>query len=174
MDYKGGMRIGREDGPHIILDPRRYEYPELTSPGTDDWDDANWLVVGGEVHAADGRAWRFSDPCLQTTEAQHLSRWLRSTSAGDVDAVPSFDADSEHVAAFTEPHVAFSLASRRGDRLVVRAHLSLESGPPWRTDEEDEYYEPFVVDIETTTGELMEAADTWDCELAPFSVRGAQ
>ncbi|WP_250444285.1 hypothetical protein [Actinotalea sp. C106] len=167
------MRIGPAAGAHLTLEPLRYEYPGLVSASSDDWFDANWLVICGTVQTADARTWTFRDPCLLTSEALDLSRWLRRVSAGDVDPLTMFDELSRHAAAFTEPNLAFTLFARTGDHLVLRAHLSMESGPPWRSPDDEAYVEPYVVDLDVSSGDLEEAATTWERELDAFPVRGS-
>ena len=119
----------------------------------------------GVVALPDGATWSFEDPCLTTWEAKELLDWLRQVQDGHVQ--PSvWDSDDERLLLFTEPNLAFSLASRSGDSVTVRVHLSLESGPP----EESELFDYFVL-IEMTPQEPATAIDSWSETVRAFPVR---
>ncbi len=165
------MKLVSVDGASVDLRPLRYEFPGIAGAGHGDWD-ANWLVVGGEVRLADGRAWSFSEPCLTTWEARALGSWLRGVVTGKVrpTAFDGGDGDGEEsLETFTEPNIALSLAARSDDAAVVRVHLSLESRPPWLADGFDIF--GFFVSLDVPLHALAAAADEWDRELAAFPVR---
>ncbi len=72
---------------------------------------------------------------------------------------------------FIEPVLAFSLADRREDGVVIRVHLSLEAAPPWRQgDNRADIYQYFVK-VRVDTAALLDAADQWDLALASFPNR---
>lgn len=167
------MNLGAGGGVVISLLPVRYQFPGMARVSPQDWD-ANWLVVRGDVRIEGGRVWSFTDPCLTTWEAAELGEWLRGVVSGDVEPV-SLDGgvDEDQLLAFTEPNVAFSLASRGGGgEVVLRVHLSLEARAPVLDGQEDglDLYEYFVL-VASSAADLAAAASTWDRELAPFPVR---
>lgn len=148
----------------VDLRPLRYQF---ATAGGDPHDD-NWLVIGGSVRTPDG-SWTFADPCLLNDEARQLAAWLRAVAAGTV-AVTGPDADGGPTPdrEFTEPVLAFSLAERNGDSVVVRVHLSLEAAPPWQRDAE---FPRYVVVVRQDRAALLRAADEWDSALASFPPR---
>lgn len=166
----GAVRLTSTDGTVVELRPLRYQFPAAAGAGPHDWD-ANWLVIRGDVHLPDERRWHFQDPCLTTWEAAELAGWLRCVAAGEVEARP-FPADEEHLLAFTEPNLGFSLGATGEGTRQVRVHFSLEAAPPWPTSREAdaELYEFFVV-VSTTVGELTRAIEEWDGERAALPPR---
>jgi hypothetical protein len=89
--HAGLVRLLSLDGTSIDLRPIRYQFganPQAL-PGTD-WD-ANWLIIQGEVHTADGASWTFIDPCLTTWEAREFGAWLRGVAGGIVAPGPGPD-----------------------------------------------------------------------------------
>jgi hypothetical protein len=63
---------------------------------------------------------------------------------------------------FTEPNLAFSLATRTADTVELRVHLSYESAPPWLDIEERRNMWQFFVIVRMATAELAEVANMWD------------
>lgn len=158
------MRLHSADGATVELSIKRYQFGPSSEPR--DWD-ANWLVVAGSVILPSGQAWSFEDPCLTTWEANELLDWLRQVQEGHVQ--PSvWDSDDERLLVFTEPNLAFSLASRSGDAVTVRVHLSLESGPP--EESESDLFNYFVL-IEMAPPELATAIESWSKAVRAFPVR---
>ena len=100
--------------------------------------------MAGSVLLPVGETWSFEDPCLTTWEAKELLDWLRQVQDGHVQ--PS--------------------ASRSGDSVTVRVHLSLEAWPP----EESELFDSFVL-IEMTPQALAAAFDSWAETVSAFPVR---
>lgn len=164
------MRLQSRDGASVELRPIRYRYganPRAT-PGTD-WD-ANWLIIQGEVHTADGAGWSFIDPCLTTWEARTLGTWLHEAADGSVAPVPDWTS-GDGLLAFTEPNLALSLEQRAGGRLRIRVHFSLEALPPWlKGANRLDLYEQFLV-LDVSSEELETAAAQWDNEHASFPIR---
>lgn len=168
------MRLVSRNGAEVELRPVAYQFPGSgAGAGSHDWD-ANWLMVRGEVRTDDGRSWTFADPCLTTWEARSVGRWIEGVLSGAIGvasaadlAVP--DSPIEH---FTEPNVAFSLASRSAEVIEIRVHLSLEALPPWFHDATDrpDIFEYFVL-LELTPDELRQAAIDWEADLASYPER---
>ena len=157
------MRLRSADGAAVELSIKRYQFGSSNEPR--DWD-ANWLVVAGVVGLPDGSMWSFEDPCLTTWEARELLDWLRQVHAGHVQ--PSiWNSEEGRLLAFTEPNIAFSLAVRSEDSVTIRAHLSLESGPP---SEFGELFDSFVP-LALSSWALMDAIGDWETALRAFPVR---
>jgi hypothetical protein len=157
------------DDSRIDLRPVRYQFGAARG---DFWDD-NWLVIAGKVATGAGR-WSFTEAALMVDEAHKLARWLRRAAAGLVP-VSELDADGELVPDldFLEPLLAFSVAGRTGDQVLLRVHLSAEAAPPWSLDEDGdapEYYQ-YAIELPCTADALTTAADTWAAELSAFPPR---
>jgi hypothetical protein len=168
----GSVRLVSNDRALVELRPTGYQFSraggtetesaDCTAESYADWD-ANWLVIRGDVTAADGRSWSFTDPCLTTWEAERLSMWL--------DAV-SRDAADRDVAVFTEPNVSFFVDGRDGDWVRMRVRFLHESLPGWLPRgvagwQADEYF----VALEVSTADLAGVARAWDRERRAFPAR---
>lgn len=164
------MRLGSVDGPSLQLDVLGYQFGAQGSKVTDwDWD-ANWLLVKSTVTPGDRRGWSFTDACLTTFEARQLADWLRGVALGEVQPGP-FDAESlEGLLWFTEPALAFSLADRSAEHVMIRVHLSLEALPVDVAPEQVEIYEYFVV-VRMAPADLALAVEDWRRELSAYPVR---
>lgn len=164
------MRLGSADGPVVQLEPIGYQYPARASKVTErDWD-ANWLIIRGTVTPDDRRGWSFTDACLTTFEARELADWLRGVALGEVLPSPFETGSLEGLLWFTEPCLAFSVASRSGDDVTIRVHLSLEALPAGVSSKRPELYEHFVL-VSTTSSGVTRAVGEWMQELAAFPVR---
>ena len=109
------MKLQGENGNAFELAVLRYEHPDFT----EDFWDANWLVVKGSVSATEG-SWHFLDPCATTFELAGLARWL------DTIASKAFE-PSEYM--FAEPNLVFSCSNEPQPSVTVR--FSHESAPGW-------------------------------------------
>lgn len=169
------MRLGSAGTSVVTLRPTGYQFPGSGTSESRDWD-ANWLILEGSVTSADRPAWRFTDPCLTTWEAVELSRWLRAVAVGAIAPTPevetlAFDGSGqEGVLELTEPTIAFSLASRDRDDVVLRVHLSLAASPPQSSSSARELFGS-VVTIESSCAELVQAVEVWDRQVALFPPR---
>lgn len=165
------MRLGTQGGTVSLL-PVGYQYPALAARGEHDWD-ANWLVIGGEVRTDDGHTWSFTEPCMTTWEAARLGEWLWEVVSGGIEPVRADGpADDDRVLAFTEPTLAFGLLRRRGEDVVLRVHLSLESPDDEAGDENTRAGRlDHVVPVVVSRADLATAARSWDDELAVFPSR---
>jgi hypothetical protein len=159
------------DGARVELRAVGYQFPGRR-PSTGERDeDANWLVIRGDVRLADGRAWSFEDPCLLTWEARSLADWLRGVASGAVVPKPPGGDDGAPGVVFVEPNLAVSLVARDDRQATIRVHLSLEAAPPWSAGTDSG--EPFesVVEVSASLAEVARAAAEWDRELAAYPVR---
>ena len=165
------MRLTSGEGTVVDLRPLRFQFGP--SPEPRDWD-ANWLYITGHVDLPDGRSWSFTDPCLTTWEARELGSWLQGVHAGVVQPTTYGRRTHEHVLVFTEPNLAFSLASRDDGSATIRVHFSLESLPPWLRQngkaERPDIFD-FFVEVQPARSALAQAAASWNQELSAFPVR---
>ena len=165
------MRLTSDEGTVVDLRPLRFQFGR--SPQPRDWD-ANWLYVDGQVELSDGRSWSFSDPCLTTWEARELESWLQGVLAGSVEPTAYGGEMDEKLLDFTEPNLAFSLASRDVGSETIRVHFSLESLPPWLrrngNAERPDIFD-FFVEVRSARSALAEAAASWGQELQAFPIR---
>jgi len=72
---------------------------------------------------------------------------------------------------FTEPNLAFSLASSDAERITLRLHLSLESRPPWLHGDTDSDLFDYFIEVSAPRSALAGAVDEWDREVSAFPVR---
>ncbi|MFJ8255288.1 hypothetical protein [Streptomyces sp. NPDC094466] len=152
----------------VGLRPVGYQF--ATTQG--DRHDDNWLVIDGAVMSPEG-SWVFADPCLLAEEAQQVAAWLRAVAAGTVAvSEPGSGGELSPDTWFTEPVVAFSLASRsESGASVIRVHLSLEAAPPWQRGDDGADIYQHVVEVTMDAAALLHAADQWDLSLASFPPR---
>lgn len=158
------------DGASVSLSINGYEFPAQPARGNQDWD-ANWLQIHGEITQADGRTWSFTDPSLTTWEAGELGIWLRRAGSGDVPASALTPGGPVELLHFTEPNIAFSVESRNGRSIRIRAHFSLEALPPRLTGQQRPRLFDYFVPLNVSAGTLADAADAREHELALFPER---
>jgi hypothetical protein len=115
------MKLQGENGTDFELAVLRYEHADYT----EDFWDANWLVVKGSVSATEG-SWHFLDPCATTFELAGLANWL------DTIAVKGFE-PSEYT--FAEPNLVFSCGNDPQPSVTIR--FTHESAPGWIWDVEE-------------------------------------
>jgi hypothetical protein len=147
------------------LHPSAYQFDLTPAVGDEkDWD-ANWLMIHGDVRAADGRQWAFLEPCLTTWEARSLSAWLHGVAVGDGAA------ERRHIA-FSEPNLAFSLDGHRAGRMRLRVCFSHEVLPPWASRDHDGWQAgEYVLVLDISREDLAHAANAWDLEYEQFPER---
>jgi len=163
------VRLLSRDGASVTLWPTGYQFGRGSAP-RGDWD-ANWLLVRGDVCMASDETWSFHDACLTTWEAASLWSWLRAACSGNVAPTDAPHEDSESLLAFTEPNLAFSVASMTDEEIVLRVHLALESGPALPKDSEPADLYSYYVPLSMTGGELLAAADEWRGDIEPYPER---
>ncbi|TFD68772.1 WapI family immunity protein [Cryobacterium ruanii] len=157
------MQLGVGTRASVTLKPVRYEF---ANPARDEWDD-NWLVISGDVSAADTK-WHFAVPCLMTFEAKQISTWLRSVADGGIPVSVIGDAGVVASLEFTEPNLAFSVGSYQDGSISVRVHFALESRPVGQScDGRDQFW----VEVAATAADLDLSAAEWDKALLAFPDR---
>ena len=162
MDLRG------QNGVSITLRPDGYQFPDAAQH---DWDDANWLMIEGEVDSPDG-AWRFRDPCMQTHEAQAFGAWIDAVSRGAVAVHEAGDGNVWPEWTFIEPNVAFGVEGYEDEDVVLRVYFSLESAPEWAGDERRSAWYRFFLGCRMRREDVRSAGQTWLSELARWPERG--
>jgi hypothetical protein len=108
------FRLATPGGDLFALTVLRYEYPAGS-------DSANWLDVQIEASVG-GRAWRASDPALETWNLPFLADWFDGIAAGEpVDSQESF----------AEPNLVFELVRAAEDGATVQVWIEGELRPTW-------------------------------------------
>jgi len=152
------------NGNFVELAPVRYQFERA---GGDTYDD-NWLIIRGEVKSTT-ELWGFCDPCLLTSEAEHLGDWLRSAALG-LEGLRQPEEDDETVPSFNalEPNIGLGVVAVERDSVTVRFFLWLEATPPSSADDAQMDY---FLDLVTTPDALSRAATEWEDECARFPER---
>ena len=156
------MRFVGAQGTELRLDVVGYQFPDAVPEAGGFDDDANWLVVAGEV--SDGeRSWRFRAACLTTVETGELASWLE----GIADGEPVV-----HELAFTEPNLAFSWAPASDGDPTIHATFELEARPPWhRMTGGTDDWGTVSLDFQVTRNALRSAAQDLRSDLTTFPER---
>jgi len=164
------VKLLSDDGSKFEIRPVSYQFAAnpQAQPGTD-WD-ANWLVVRGDVMAADGLEWTFVDPCLTTWEARQLATWLRAIIDGTARPTAEWS-DRTDLLTFTEPNIAFSLQEHTDERARIRVHLSLEALPPHLHGPGRPDTFAYYLTVDTSVQAIAAAADEWNDDCRSFPVR---
>lgn len=110
------MKLSSRRGQRFDIRIRGYQFPHME---TEDYD-SNWLMISGDVVHPRG-AWRFSDPCLLTYEAEGLASWLEMLA--NSEPLPT-------TCGFIEPNLEFR-AVARGQHGILQVHFNLEARPDW-------------------------------------------
>lgn len=145
------MRLIGGDGSGPEVGVTGYQFPDAADPGQR----FSWHMVEGAGRTSLGR-WQFRYPALTCDETSRVSAWLRdaATDAGQPEL------------SFTEPNLAFRVADRFSDDVLLRIELDLEFSPPW--DRRRSAGNPFIIAACVPRQVLVAAADAWDQEAAPF------
>jgi hypothetical protein len=149
------MRIQGSGGQSLSVDLKGYQFPEAT-----DYWDGNWLMVAISANHPDG-AWRTTDPSLLTFEVAELVTWLEAVADGREVA--------SHIR-FIEPNLSFELVRIAGV-VAVRVYFELECRPEWAKSSRP--IGEFWMDFAFSEGDLRDAANSLQAQLADFPVRGA-
>ena len=167
------MRLISDDGASIDLSIVGYQFPSAPAGrrrgDIEDWD-ANWLVIRGAVHTADGHQWGFSEPCLTTGEAASLQRFLQQVAEAE-ESVVAEQGERTPKLAFTEPelsHAALDVDSESDPR-IVEVHLSHGAAPPPGSRQPE--VDGTTVTIRMSVSAWRLAAHAWSTELADHPQR---
>ncbi|MDT9595123.1 hypothetical protein RDV89_18695 [Nocardioides zeae] len=150
------LRLHDASGHGLTLRVAHYEHPDRTGPldhhdGYDD--DANWLVVDGEV-VDGGRRWAFRAPCLTTSEAGALAHWLREAAAGRAPARLGF----------VEPCLGLRIGRQAGGSVHLTATFASRALPPGEE-------APRAVALVVPSAHLRRAAEAWSEHLLAYPER---
>lgn len=162
------MLLRSDTGSRFEISLVGYQFPYDGPPTGGEDTDANWLLVRGIATSSDGQTSEFVDPCLMTTEARELARWLRAAAAGRIE--PQANPSEDELWMFVEPNLAWSVESRPKGRTRIRVHLSLEAHPAWIPDTAQGLFETFIL-LGISNAELNLAAAEWERELAAYPLR---
>jgi hypothetical protein len=146
------MRLEDDQGRTFELSIDAYQFPE-----SDEYWDANWLVVCGRVTHPRG-AWTFRDPCLTTFELEQLAKWFDGVADGNVDKAIGY---------FTEPNLHFEYVP--APRPAIKLTFAYESCPPWL--ERDKRLEGTIVIFPLALNDPREASRSLRTLLVQFPVR---
>jgi hypothetical protein len=145
------VRLIDGDGHGLEVRVTGYQFPDAADPGKR----FSWHMVEGAGHTPRGR-WQVRYPALTCDETPRVSAWLRDA---------AIDAGQPELS-FTEPNLAFRVADRFLDQVVLSIELDLEFSPPW--ERRRSAGDPFSLAIRVPRQGLVAAADAWDQEAAPF------
>ncbi len=146
------MQLRGRAGEIFELRIEGYQYAS-----SDDYWDANWLMVGAEVRLPALR-WRFRDPCLTTFEARGLAGWLQRAAEGE----------TVEPLGFTEPNFRVAISERSAEGVGLRIWFELEARPP---EARDRPWGDFFVALRVGSDELRAAAADLQYELAGYPER---
>lgn len=107
----------RVPGSFFRLELLGYQYPDAVGEPYD----ANWLQVRVDAAGPQG-AWSVTDPCLLTSEAEHLAQWLETVGSGEA-AAPGIS--------FLEPGLLFRLVKGKDGGRCLRIHFGSLVHPGW-------------------------------------------
>ena len=141
------MTLQGEHGLRFDLSIDGYQFPEILYG-----DDANWLMVRGEVRHPHGD-WTFRDPCLETSDLERLADWFDGIATGRSEAEEDF----------LEPNLSFEYDSSPATISVTFSH---ESVPAWSGD--DGRFEGVKVIFPLALNDPLEAARNLRDWLARF------
>jgi hypothetical protein len=154
------VRLSSADGAWFDLRLLRRQVVEVRAVRLSeaDWA-ADWLLVRGEVRTAEGERWAFREPCLTAWEGQRLGSWLRAVAG--VGHAPTVAAGT--ALRFADPTLSFALDDARGDRRLLRVHLTGAAG---LRDPAGGAPRGGGVPLDVPAGDLGLAAADWAAELA--------
>lgn len=150
------VRLIDSDGHGVELGVAGYQLPDAIEPQHRQ----SWLIIEGTAHSPEG-TWSFRWQALTADDAVELARWLTRTASE-----PSGASNASNHLAFTEPNLAFALASTDSSLLELRVGLDLEFSPPWRRHVRSG--DPFEVTCWPTPESVLNAATAWAAEIKPY------
>ena len=140
-----------------------YQFPDADDPVKR----YSWHMVEGTATCAEG-SWSCRYPALTCDESPRLSGWLREVA----DAVESRLAGAGGTAwptatlTFLEPNLSLTVVGWARKAVVIDVGLDLEFAPPWQP--RRAAGNPYRVRCEVDREHLLQAAEEWDAEIAPY------
>jgi hypothetical protein len=140
-------------------------------PGADDpVKRRSWHMVEGTATCADG-SWSWRYPALTCDESPLLSAWLRDVADGGDSGLAGAGGTAEPTATLTflEPNLSLTVAGWAREAVLIGIGLDLEFAPPWQPRRAPG--NPYLVRCEVDREHLLQAAEDWDAEIAPYPDR---
>jgi hypothetical protein len=140
-----------------------YQFPDANDPAKR----CSWHMVEGTASCADG-SWSWRYPALTCDESPRLSAWLRDVG----DAVASGLSVAGHPVGrmatlrFLEPNLSLTVVGWARKAVVIDIGLDLEFAPPWQP--RRAAGNPYRVRCDVDREHLLQAAEDWDAEIAPY------
>lgn len=125
-------------------------------------------MIRGEIETAT-TSWAFEDPCLTPGDSALVADWLGRVSLDLVEPQDFVSGRVRPTLFFTEPEIAFSLASRSDREVRIRVHISALALPR----EVRPLRRVFQLWVEVTMSldGLNNAANVWRQETSKFPPR---
>ncbi|WP_214468538.1 WapI family immunity protein [Microbacterium flavescens] len=150
------MLLASSNGDFVELKVAGYQFAQTPGGSAGGWDD-NWLIISGRVKRGED-SWVFRDPCLTTWEAHELLGWLQSDAA--------FTKRIE----FTEPNLAFEVATDDSPQVTILVTLRGEAAPPTASDE-IRWGAGCTLALDIARDSLAPTASAWESELSDYPSR---
>jgi hypothetical protein len=150
------MRISGANGNALDIRVVGYQFPDATDLARR----YSWHMVQGSATVEEA-SWHFRWQALTCDESPRVGPWLRSLAA----ATESGLVDAPARLAFTEPNLAFAAMNVRPHEVLLRVELDLEfhrDRAHWRAGQ------PYLLDLDVSGAQLVEAARQWDEEIALY------
>jgi hypothetical protein len=140
-----------------------YQFPDADDPAKR----RSWHMVEGTATCAEG-SWSWRYPALTCDESPRLSAWLRDV-ADELDPGLADAGGTVGPAAtltFLEPNLSLRVVGRARKAALIDIGLDLEFAPPWQPPRAAG--NPYHIRCEVDREHLLQAADDWDAEIAPY------
>lgn len=155
------MRLGANGGDVLDLSIVGYQYPDADDPQKR----YSWHMIQGRADTG-SEAWDFHWQALTCDEGPYLAAWLREVARVSAlgGATP---AQGPGRTLFTEPNLAFEVASYLRDAIVVKVELDLEFRAP--SNKPNHFVgHPSILHISTSAVQLVAAAADWESDLLQY------
>lgn len=155
------MRLGANGGGVLDLSIVGYQFPDADDPQKRH----SWHMVQGRADTGP-EAWDFRWQALTCDEGPKLAAWLREVAT--VSALGgTTPAEGPGRMLFTEPNLAFEVASYVRDAIVIKVELDLEFRAP--SNKPNHYAgHPNILHIDTSAVQLVTAAADWESDLLQY------
>lgn len=155
------MRLGANGGDVLDLSIVGYQFPDDDNPHKR----YSWHMIQGRADTG-SETWAFRWQALTCDEGPHLAAWLREVARVSAlgEATP---AEGPGRAFFTEPNLAFEVASYLRDAIVIKVELDLEFRAPSNKPNHFAGH-PSILHISTSAAQLAAAASDWESDLRQY------